>query len=122
MERNSVKVTIAGVEYPLITDEPVEFTQQLAKEINSKIEEVKSSNPSVSTNQIAILIALEYGCNCKKAEQNTENLRAEIKGYLEDAAKAQSERDFYKREIDRMKAEAKSRANQINLFSDNNEG
>ena len=42
-----------------------------------------------------------------------------MKNYLEDAAKAQSERDFYKRELDRMKAEAKSRSNQINLFSDN---
>lgn len=118
MDKNNVKVNISGVEYSLITDEPVEFTTALAAEINDKIKEIKNSNPFISTNQIAILIALEYGSNCKKAEQNTENLRSEIKGYLEDAAQAQSERDFYKREIDRMKAEAKSRANQINLFSE----
>ena len=52
----------------------------------------------------------------KDAQKKTEEIRAEIKSYLEDAANAQSERDFYKREIERMKDEAKSRTNQINLF------
>lgn len=116
--KNNVTVKIAGVDYTLKTEESAEFTQGLAKEINSKINEIKNINPHISTNQIAILVALEYGCNCKKAEQRTEEIRAEIKAYLEDAAQAQSERDFYKREIERMKAEAKSKANQINLFSE----
>lgn len=116
--KNNVTVRIAGVDYTLKTEESAEFTQSLAKEINSKINEIKNANPYISTNQIAILVALEYGCNCKKAEQRTEEIRAEIKAYLEDAAQAQSERDFYKREIERMKAEAKSKANQINLFSE----
>lgn len=116
--KNSITVKIAGVEYTLKTEESAEFTQSLAKELNSKINEIKNINPHISTNQIAILVALEYGCNCKKAEQRTEAIRAEIKAYLEDAAQAQSERDFYKREIERMKAEAKSKANQINLFSE----
>ena len=117
---NVVKVTIAGAGYTLKTEESVKFTLELAKEIDDKIKEIKKANPFISTNQIAVLVALEYGCDCKKAEQNTASLRAEMKNYLEDAAKAQSERDFYKRELDRMKAEAKSRSNQINLFSDEN--
>lgn len=119
--KNNVRVTISGVEYTLKTEHSVEFTQSLAKEINSKINEIKTANPYISTNQIAILVALEYGCNCKKAEERTEELRGEMKSYLEDAAQAQSERDFYKREIERMKAEAKSKANQINLFSQNDD-
>jgi cell division protein ZapA len=113
---NTVRVNIAGVEYALKTDESVELTQQLAKEINQKINEVKAENAYVSTNQIAILIALEYGCNCKKAEENTEKLRAEMKNYLEDAASAQSERDFYKRELERLKEDAKARDSQTSLF------
>ncbi len=117
MEKNSVKINIAGVEYSLKTDESVEFTQQLATEINSKIEEIKAGNPFISTSQIAVLIALEYGCSCKKAEKKIEDLRNDMKFYLEDTAKAQSERDFYKREIERMKEDAKAKSNQINLFS-----
>lgn len=119
MEKNNVKVTIAGVDYSLITDESVEFTKSLAEEIDGKIKEIKVVNPFISTTQIAMLIALEYGCNSKKAEEKTEKIRSEIKSYLEDAAKAQSERDFYKREIDRMKAEAKAKSDQINLFNEN---
>ena len=116
---NTVRVNIAGVEYALKTDESVEMTQQLAKEINLKINEVKASNPYISTSQIAILMALEYGCSCKKAEANTEKLRAEMKSYLEDAANAQSERDFYKRELERLKEDARARTNQTSLFDDN---
>ena len=115
---NVVKVNIAGVSYALKTEETAKFTKELAKEIDDKIKEVRKANPFISTNQIAVLVALEYGCNCKKAEKNTEELRSEMKNYLEDAAKAQSERDFYKRELERMKEEAKSRSNQINLFKD----
>lgn len=118
MEKNSVKINIAGVDYSLRTDESVELTMELAKEIDSKINEIRTENPFISTSQIAVLIALEYGCNCKKTEKKTEELRADMKNYLEDTAKAQSERDFYKREIDRMKADAKAKSNQINLFSE----
>lgn len=117
--KNTVTVNISGAEYTVKTEESAEFTQSLAKEINSKISEIKTINPYASTTQIAILLALEYASDCKKALERTESIRSEIKSYLEDAAKAQSERDFYKREIERMKAEAKSKANQINLFSDN---
>ena len=112
----SVKVNIAGIEYAIKTDESAEYTKQIADEINEKINEVKKSNPNISTMQIAILIAMQYCFESKDAQKKTEEIRGEIKSYLEDAANAQSERDFYKREIERMKAEAKSRTNQINLF------
>ena len=34
MERNKVKVTIAGVNYSLITDETAEYTNEIATEID----------------------------------------------------------------------------------------
>ena len=112
----AVRVTIAGIEYAIKSDKEPEFTREIAAEIDRKINEIKRANPTISTMQIAILTAMEYCVESKEAQQKTEEIRAEIKGYLEDAAKAQSERDFYKREIERMKDEAKSRTNQINLF------
>lgn len=63
------------------------------------------------------MIALDYANSAKKAEQSADNLRAQIKDYLEDASQSKSERDFYKREIDRLKTEQKAGAAQINLFS-----
>ena len=44
-------------------------------------------------------------------------LSGQIKEYLEDAAKAKSERDYYKRELERIKTEAKFKNDQINLFA-----
>lgn len=117
----TVKVTIAGIEYAIKTDEAPEFTKEIAAEIDSKINEIKRANPTISTMQIAILVAMQYCFDCKDAQKKTEEIRGEIKSYLEDAANAQSERDFYKREIERMKDEAKSRTNQINLFDTNDE-
>ena len=117
----SVRVKIAGIEYMIKTEESPEFTKEVAAEINTKIAEIKKANPNISTMQIAVLVAMEYCVESKQAQQKTEEIRGEIKSYLEDAASAQSERDFYKREIERMKAEAKSRTNQINLFDTDNE-
>ncbi len=112
----TLKVKIAGIEYAIKTDESPEFTKEIAAEIDSRIKEIKKANPTSSTMQIAILVAMQYCFESKDALKKTEEIRGEIKSYLEDAANAQSERDFYKREIERMKDEAKSRTNQINLF------
>ena len=120
MEKNKVKVTIAGVDYALTTEETPEYTTMLAAEIDEKMKELRAVNPFISTNQAAVLIALDAN-SAKKAEQSADNLRAQIKDYLEDASQSKSERDFYKREIDRLKTEQKAGAAQINLFSSEKE-
>lgn len=117
LEKNKVKVTIAGIDYALSTEESPEYTTVLATEIDERLKEIRAANPFISTNQAAVLIALQYANTSKKAEQSADNLRAQIKDYLEDASQAKSERDFYKREIDRMKAEQKAKSAQINLFA-----
>ena len=40
-----------------------------------------------------------------------------MKEYLDDSARAKNERDYYKREIDRLKTESKFKNDQINLFA-----
>lgn len=71
----------------------------------------------MSTNQAAVLLAIDFADQAKKAELAADGYRAQIKDYLKDASDAQTERDFYKRELDRMRTEAKAKANQINLFA-----
>ena len=122
MEMNKVKVSIAGVTYALRTDETAEYTNTLASEINEKMQELQAANPFMSTNQAAVLTALEFADKAKKAEQTAEGYRSQIKDYLKDASEAQTERDFYKRELDRVRTEAKVKSNQINLFSQQDNG
>lgn len=82
MERNRVKVTIAGVNYSLITDETAEYTNEIATEIDSKMKELQGANPFMSTNQAAVLVAIEFADKARKSEQTAEGYRAQIKDYL----------------------------------------
>ncbi len=121
MEKNKVRVNIAGVTYSLITDETAEYTNELATEIDEKMKEMQGANPFMSTNQAAVLVAIDFADKAKKAEAAAEDYRNQIKDYLKDASEAQTERDFYKREIDRIRTEAKAKSAQINLFAQNEE-
>ncbi len=103
MEKKVHKLVIAGVEYRISSDEPAEYMQSLAREVDSKMSSLLKGN-SISTTQAAILIALQYADDAAKNGGSADSLRAQLKGYLEDAAQAKSERDFYKREVERLKA------------------
>ncbi|MBQ3888119.1 MAG: cell division protein ZapA [Clostridia bacterium] len=114
MEKITVKLNVAGEDYKLVTEDSAAYLTELAREVDLKIAEYQK-NPHISTTQAAVLTALEYADKAKKDGSATDNLRAQLKTYLEDAAQAKSERDFYKREVDRIKSAAQANA-------DSNEG
>lgn len=103
MERQKYKLTIAGEDYFVISEEDSSYMEELAHDLNSKMESVLKGG-KLSTTQAAILIALEYADEAKKSKTSSDSLRSQLKEYLEDSARAKSERDFYKREIDRLNA------------------
>ncbi len=114
---NRVKLTIHGSNYVINTDESVEYTEELGRRIDERMNEITKGNFYVSATQAAVLVALEMADELYKSEKNVENFRSQIKDYLEDSAKAKSERDYYKRELERYKTEAKFKNDQINLFA-----
>ncbi len=103
MERTTHRLKIAGEEYRIVSSESAEYMSDLAHEIDLKMDNILKSC-RVSTTQAAVLVALEYADEAKKNGGDSDNLRSQLKEYLEDAAKAKSERDFYKRELERIKA------------------
>ena len=118
MEMNRVKLNICGVSYYINTDESVEYTEELGRKLDERMNEIiKKGGSFVTMTQAAVLAALELADELSKSEKNVENFRNQIRDYLEDAAKAKSERDYYKRELDRVKTEAKFKNDQINLFA-----
>lgn len=114
---NKVKLTIRGSNYVINTDESVEYTEELGRRIDERMNEIMKGSFFITATQAAILVALEMADELTKSEKNVENFRSQIKDYLEDAAKAKSERDYYKRELERYKTEAKFKNDQINLFA-----
>lgn len=117
MDMNKVRLDIRGVKYFINTDESPEYTRELGKKIDERMEEIIRGGSFVTMTQAAVLTALEFADLHAKSEANVENFRSQIKDYLEDAAKAKSERDYYKRELERLKSEAKFKNDQINLFA-----
>lgn len=117
MEKNKVRLNICGVNYFICTDEDVEHTEELGALIDSKMSEILKGTSFVTATQAAVLVALDLANELSKSENSVDNYRNQIKDYLEDAAKAKSERDYYKRELERYKTEAKFKNDQINLFA-----
>lgn len=103
MEKKVHKLVIAGEEYRIVSDESAEYMQELAHELDVKMTSILRGS-RVSTTQAAILVALQYADDAAKNSGNADSLRSQLKSYLEDAAQAKSERDFYKRELERLKA------------------
>lgn len=103
MNKTTHKLKIAGEEYRIVSEETSEYMSELAHEIDLRMADILRG-ARVSTTQAAVLVALQYADESKKNSGTTDNLRLQLKEYLKDAADAKSERDFYKRELERIKA------------------
>ena len=66
---------------------------------------ILEGNQRVSTTMAAVLCALSYADECRKANDTSDNLRSQIKEYLEDSQRSRLEADEAKREVERLRRE-----------------
>ena len=85
---NKVRLTICGSSYVISTNESEDYMQNLAERLNLDMNELMSSSNSVSITTAAIMTALNYRDELEKASGSADNMRRQIKDYLEDAASA----------------------------------
>ena len=104
MTKNKVHVKIGGASYTIVTEDEAEYVEALADEISENMRAI-NSNPSLSMTQAAVLVALDNADASKKATASADNLRAQIKDYLEDSARARMEVDVARREVERLNRE-----------------
>lgn len=102
MEKATYKLSICSNDYMITTDESAQYMQELAADVDEKLRAALKSN-KLSMTQAAVFVALEYADMAKKASDSADNLRGQLKDYLEDAAKAKTERDMYKHEVEKLK-------------------
>ena len=98
---NRVVISICGEEYTFIADESAAYMQKVGSYVSEKMEEVLSS-AKVGRTDAAILTAANITDELFKAQAASEQLRSQIKGYLDEAGKAQAEVSELKREIFRL--------------------
>ena len=113
MEKKTVNIKICGNSYPIITEDEPEYVEELAESIDKEMKQISQEAPSLSTTQCAVLVALDNADDSKKATASADNLRAQIKDYLEDSARARMEVDVARREIERLNREISNLRNKL---------
>ncbi len=108
MATNKVKLSIGGAEYTVIAEEDARYVQTLGKELDRALAGIMKSNDRLSVTQAAILLALDYADECKKATDNADKLREQIKDYLDDASNAKSKADWARHESENLRKELES--------------
>lgn len=101
-----ITITLRGQNYTIISDEPASKLCALADSINAKLDEIMASG-RLSLNQGLVLAALDFANEASLKQEENDKLRNEIGDYLEDAEKAMTERDRYKRENEKLKEKLK---------------
>ena len=98
---NRVVVTICGEEYTLVAEESAAYMQRVGSCVDEKMGEILEGS-RVGRTDAAVLTAANIADELFKAQAAAEQLRSQIKGYLDEASRAQSEVSELKREIFRL--------------------
>ena len=105
MGKQKVKLNICGLDCVVATDDREEDVREAAKIVEQTIKGIIEHNGRASITLAAIVTALSYYDDMRRAVQSADNLRSQIKNYLEDASRARLEADEARREIERMRKE-----------------
>ena len=98
---NRVVVSICGEEYTFVADETASYMQKVGNYVGDKMSEVLNS-AKVGRTDAAVLTAANIADELFKAQAAADQLRSQIKGYLDEAGKAQAEVSELKREVFRL--------------------
>ncbi len=100
-EKNRVKLKICGNEFYVVSQDSEEYIRAVAEKVERYLQNLMDRSPTMSTTMAAVFAALEFCDEAAKATESADNLRAQIKDYLEEAAAAKSEAtELRRREIE----------------------
>lgn len=114
--QNRVKVVICGKTYTLQTDESPSYMISLAKELDKRINTFLEENESAALPTAAVLVGLELMDESMKSVSDVDHIRAQIKGYVEEAATARIETDQLRREVSLLKQENENLKSNLELY------
>ncbi len=115
MTPNHVKLNICGTDYYLTSTQSEEYFRTLAQRMERDINEYTSPRYGLSMSRATVLVALSYLDELEKAETTVENMRRQLKDYLEDAARAQLGLREVREEAARLKKENEELSRKLNL-------
>ena len=95
---NRITVSICGDDYTLMAEESPSYMQKVAAMVDAEMGEIMASG-RVGRLDAAGLAAANLADQLLKQQASTENLRSQLKDYLDDANKAKAELSECRREL-----------------------
>lgn len=106
---NRITVSICGEDYTLLAEESPSYMQKVAALVDAKMSEIMGSG-RVSRLDAAVLAAANMADEMLKQQSSTENLRSQLKGYLDDANKAKTELSECRRELFKLQQQLQKKS------------
>ena len=95
---NRITVSICGDEYTFVAEESTAYMEQVAALVDNKMSEILTG-AKVGRSDAAVLAAVNLADELLKSEQTAENLRRQVKDYLDEATQARNEVSDLKRQL-----------------------
>ena len=109
MEKNRITITINNRDYTLVSADTKEHMEMVAEYIDKKIGEITfASGGNLTIQDTSILAAINVADDYFKSEETADNLRSQIKQYIDEASAASFKNSQLETEIARLKAEIKA--------------
>lgn len=112
MPLNKIKLNIAGTSYTINSTDSEEHVLELAGVLDNDMKQIMEQSPSASITAAAVLCALTYLDKLDKSDSSADNMRVQLKQYLEDANNARSEAEKVKIELEKLKVDLQYLKNQ----------
>ena len=93
-----VTVTICGNEFTFVAEEDSSYVEKVAAYVDQRMSATLESTKAGQTDA-AVLTAVNIADELFKAQEIAENLRSQLKEYLDEASKSKNEISELKREI-----------------------
>lgn len=105
MAMQKVRLEIGGSVYALSVDGDAAYYEELGHTLNEKIQTMLEGNDRLSVTMAAVLSALDYLDELRRATEGADNLRNQLKSYLEDAMAAKDTAENAARELQELRVQ-----------------
>ena len=95
---NRDTMSICGQDYTLVAEENAAYMEKVGRTVDQKMNEL-ITGAHVSRNDAAVLSAVNLADELFKAQESADNLRRQVKTYLDEAAAAKNEVSELKRQL-----------------------
>lgn len=115
LSKNRIKLNICGCECVIGSDDSESYVRSVGEDVQKTIDAILDKNDRISVTLAAVTAALSYCDDARKATGAAENLRSQIRDYLEDSSHARMEAEESKREIERLKREIQTLRSRLSV-------